>query len=209
VNIWRLHYVCISLLLLLTGCAVPAPVNPPAAPPGAAQQEDIQNNLERQMVLLFQSLVQMDRRERLSISSKQAEVMLPMVMRNSDVGGLTQADQNQMIDMLSPEQKVFVNEFQERAKSKLQAMKEIKEKATTLSDEEREKMIHDFENRRRQEREADRQTGTPERIQDSGSPGAAPGSMGSGKNVEQQLIDILQARLNKTNINSVDKTIEK
>ncbi|MEK3723562.1 hypothetical protein [Paenibacillus sp. FSL H8-0034] len=197
---WRLRWIGISFIMLLNGCIHPAPVSL-QLPEAVVQRDEIQNAFERQMVILFQSLIQMDRRENLGLSIKQAKELLPMVERNSRVGELEQADQLLIIGLLSAEQKGFVNEFQERIRIKEQNMKEFKKKDPS-SVEEREAMIHEFEVRRR-DAEFDKkplppsEEGTRENTPHSPS---SSGGLGSGKNVEQQLIDLLQAKIRKEQI---------
>ncbi|MCU6798104.1 hypothetical protein OB236_38855 [Paenibacillus sp. WQ 127069] len=196
---WRLRWIGISFIMLLNGCIHPAPVSL-QLPEAVVQRDEIQNTFERQMVILFQSLIQMDRRENLGLSIKQAKELLPMVERNSRVGELEQADQLLIIGLLSTEQKGFVNEFQERIRSKEQNMKEFKKKDPS-SVEEREAMIHEFEVRRRErDAEFDKKPLPPseEGTRDNTPhPPSSSGGLGSGKNVEQQLIDLLQAKIKK------------
>jgi septal ring factor EnvC (AmiA/AmiB activator) len=204
---WRLRWVGIGLIVWLNGCAAPAPVISPA-PVAAVQRDEIQNSLERQMVILFQSLLQMDRRDNLKLSTQQAEAMLPLVERNTRVGELEQADKQLIINLLSAEQKDFTNEFQDRIRAKEQALKEYKKKESS-SVEERETMIHEFEARRR-DRDAERQTAPTESGSNEGNPGSPPGGgSGSGKNVEQQLIDLLGSKLKASKEVNKDSSVER
>ncbi|SFL85051.1 hypothetical protein SAMN03159341_110234 [Paenibacillus sp. 1_12] len=196
-----MRWIGISLIMLLNGCINPAPVSL-TIPEAVIQRDEIQNTFERQMVILFQSLIQMDRRENLGLSIKQAKELLPMVVRNSQVGELELADQQLIIGQLTAGQKEFVNEFQERLRIKEQNMREFKKKDPS-SIEEREAMIHEFEARRQLERDAEFGRKSPAQAAEEGTHGNPPhpppasGGFGNGKNVEQQLIDLLQAKIRK------------
>jgi hypothetical protein len=196
---WRSGWIGIGLMICINGCADPAPLisSAPAVAASAEEDDEIQNNLERQMVILFQGLLQMDRRENLALSRNQAIAMLPMVEVNTGNGELKQTDQLLIINLLSDGQKEFLDDFQERQKAKEQAMKEFKKRAP-LSLEEREAMIHEFELKRRQKDE-ERMASGEERNSDDTNPGPPPAGSGFGnpKNVEQQLIELLESKIKK------------
>lgn len=200
---WRSRWIGISLVVCLNGCVDRAPIISPVPAPAAAsiatvERDEIQNNLERQMVILFQGLLQMDRRENLGLSTKQAVEMLPLVEVNTGNGELKQTDRLLIINLLTTEQKEFFDDFQERLRVKAQAMKEYKKKAP-LSMEEREAMIHEFEVRRR-EKDAERLALGESNNSDEMNPGKPlGGGFGNPKNVEQQLIDLLEAKIKKNN----------
>jgi hypothetical protein len=153
------------------------------------------------MVILFQGLLQMDRRENLALSTKQAVEMLPLVVVNTGKGQLKQTDQSLIINLLTPEQKEFFDDFQERLRAKEQDIKEFKKKAP-LSVEEREAMIHEFELRRREkdaERHAQGEGRNPIEMYPGPPPPPPGGGFGNPKNVEQQLIESLEAKIRKSN----------
>jgi phage terminase small subunit len=185
---------------MLSGCAAAAtPAPQPTPAPEAAKQEVVQSNREKEMVLLFQSLIKMDKRDQLTISSKQAESLLPLIKRNSSEGELGLADQKIITDLLTGAQKQYVDDFLEETRLRKEQFKQIKEQ-TGITDEERERMIREFLTKRAQER--DGQLPPPRRNPAEGPSPGQPGSQGGqggqgGKNIEQQLIDLLEAKLRK------------
>jgi hypothetical protein len=183
---WRSRWIGICLIVCLNGCVNPAPlISPEPAAAATSERDEIQNSLERQMVILFQGLVE----------------MLPLVVVNTGKGQLKQTDQSLIINLLTPEQKDFFDDFQERLRAKEQDIKEFKKKAP-LSVEEREAMIHEFELRRREkdaERHAQGEGRNPNEMY-PGPPSPPPGGgFGNPKNVEQQLIELLEAKIRKSN----------
>ncbi|WP_248925542.1 hypothetical protein [Paenibacillus hamazuiensis] len=174
----------VMICLIVSGCvsAKPQEDKPAVLPPA---EEEVQNLSEKQLVLLFQILMQMDKREGLAISKSQATVLLPIIRKNSSEGILTNADQKKIVDILTPDQKQFYDDYQERVKKKMQSAKKEKINLDELSESEREKLIKEFKERRKGE------DGQPLHPPPSHKAGDEPPS---GKNVEQQLIELLEAK---------------
>lgn len=154
------------------------------------------------MVILFQSLVQMDKKDGLMLSKRQAEDMLPLVRRNSTDGELSQAGQQLIVSLLSKKQKAYVDDFQEHLLNRKQSLTERKS-MDDLTIEQREQMIKEFQMRRQQRDQEQGHQSTPEMNiitddEELSSTGAffIPGGSGGGaNNVEQQLIELLEGRL--------------
>jgi hypothetical protein len=194
----RLSIAGVVVAAMLSGCAASATAVPPAAPPAQTvpereKQEEIQNIREREMVLLFQSLLQMSKREQLAFTEKQAESLLPLIKRNSSEGELRAADQDAITVLLTPDQKKYVNDFLEETRIRKEHFKVLKEQQG-ISDDERDQMIREFVAKRALER--DGQTPPSRRNAEEEIPPGSGTASGS-KNIEQQLIDVLESSLNK------------
>ncbi|TDF99536.1 hypothetical protein [Paenibacillus piri] len=202
-KIVRMSVAGIVMAGLINGCAAsatqkPLPVQPVSPASVVERQDDFQSSREKDMVLLFQSLLQMNKRENLKISAAQAESLLPLIKRNSSVGELETSDQKVITALLTEDQKRYVDEFLEETRLRKEQFKELKEQQG-ISEEERERMIREFLSKRAQER--DGQPPPHHNREDGGAPalpgaGAGPVPAGpGGKNIEQQLIDLLEAKL--------------
>lgn len=191
VGVW----VCIALVLL-TGCMKKAPVAPAPQSTSLMKPEEVQSDMEREMVILFQGLVQMDRQERLVINKKQAEELLPAVKRNTYDGELNPADQQMIIGILTADQRLFVIKYQKDIHEHMQASKERKEREK-LDHEERERMVREFQQRRQDEEHGQRsEPSEPSNSSEETSTG--PASVVPSKrsnNVEQRLIRLLESKL--------------
>ncbi|OXM87944.1 hypothetical protein [Paenibacillus rigui] len=191
----------LGMTVALSGCNVTKATEQPPVPL-TVKQEEIQSAQERDMVILFQSLVQMDKKDGLMLSRRQAEDMLPLVRRNSTDGELSQADQQLIVSLLSKKQKAYVDDFQEHLLNRKQSLTERKY-MDDLTIEQREQMIKEFQMRRQQRDQEQGHQSTPEMNiitddEDLSSTGAffIPGGSGGGaNNVEQQLIELLEGRL--------------
>ncbi|WP_165452278.1 hypothetical protein [Paenibacillus thalictri] len=178
----------INMTLLLTGCVQHGTVTGPAAP--ETEAADMQTLTEKQLVFLFQTLMQMDKRDGLAITRSQAQQLLPIIRKNSTEGELTSADQKKIMDLLSPAQKQAYDDYQERMRKRIQSLDKDKSRLDELSESDRDRIINEFKQRR-----------TDKENELSEPPMPPPRKPGfdelSGKNVEQQLIELLEARAAK------------
>ncbi|NOU97002.1 hypothetical protein GC093_27805 [Paenibacillus sp. LMG 31456] len=194
----RMLIVVFVVTVTMNGCAASATPVPPSASSSQVvhvkdRQDDIQNSREREMVLLFQSLLQMSKRDNLNISTTQAESLLPLIKRNSKDGELGLWDHDKIMALLRDEQKQYVKDFLEETHIRKEHYKVLKEQPG-ISEEERYNMINEFISKRAQER--DGELPPPRRNSDEDTPSGGGNGPG-GKNIEQQLIDMLEAKLRK------------
>jgi hypothetical protein len=180
----------LMILSLLTGYAssnatkpaVLQAVNSQESAAIARSQPVVQNHKERQLVLLFQALLQMDRKEGLSISNEQAAALLPLIRNSRDQGNLTTDQQKQALELLNTEQQAFYNDLAIKMRDRMNggASKNIDH----LTQEERDKLIEQFKDRRNH----------PPPNTGSRDEGEGPSGQGFGKSMEQQLIDLLESK---------------
>ncbi|MDQ0915479.1 hypothetical protein [Paenibacillus sp. V4I5] len=184
---------------LLSGCSGHMPLLDstsalvlPSPSPGKTPQEDtpaevVQNLKEMQLVMLFQGLIRMDRLDSLTITSKQAEAILPFVRKSMDEGSITESEQKQVITGLTLPQRTFLDDQSKQMKQRMaERMDNLGE---AVSSEEREKRIHAFIQKRKAERQieagmTDRGNGEFQ-LFDQRSVGIS---------VEQQLIELLTSK---------------
>ncbi|MNI27517.1 hypothetical protein D3C73_812550 [compost metagenome] len=157
---------------------------------------DLQNRLERQLIVIFQALLQMDRKEGLKITADQALGMLPLLRKIKDEGQMLAQDQQQIVSLLSAEQKVFFDEASTR-NSRMRGRPP--KKFDGLSPEDRDKLIEEFQ-RKRMSGEDEGVIGpfiqqdAEEGYRNYGGP-PPPHDPVLGISMEQQLIDLLEARV--------------
>jgi hypothetical protein len=188
---------CLSGLIfvvLFSGCAngkegLGAAAKPAVSAqlPAAAEnrEPDVQSRNERQMVLLFQALLQMERTNGLSISKEQAAALLPLIRKSRDDGEITAEEQNQALDILTAAQKKFYEDMAAKMKERMSGGN--RKNPNHINPEERDKMIQQFKSRK-DESTAD-PAGKNSRDEDD-----AHEFKGFGKSMEQQLIDLLEMK---------------
>lgn len=195
---FRLVGHALTMSLLLGGCYTAKPVSAPPQPPErtTAKLEEIQRDTERDMVILFESLLQLDGQHGLEITGDQAKEMLPFVKRNSSEGELTQSDRQRIVIILTAEQKKFVAEYRDHITSKIVVFKENMER-DELSPEERERMVREFQAKRRMEHDpgatsmgVSDEAAEPDCYMEMGPDAAQKAVL----NVEQRLIRMLEAK---------------
>jgi hypothetical protein len=189
-----------------------------AAGSGANKESsDVQSRKDKQLFVVFQALLQMDKKDGLAITQEQAKSLLPIVKNSKDKGELSADDQQKIEGLLTAEQKQFLTDFMDKVKNN-------RNNAKNLSPAERDKMANDFKNQRKQTGDAnggthngdnnvnnsDEVNGTDNgtKADDNGNaetnsgqrngPSPSKDSAGLGKNVEQQLIDLLEAKQKQT-----------
>ncbi|MFC5448218.1 hypothetical protein [Paenibacillus aestuarii] len=148
---------------------------------------DLQNGQERQLVMIFIGLLRMDRQSGLTITGSQAEAMLPLIRKSKAEGSLNEAELGQVMKVLTDAQRSFLNEQTKQMKNRSQ--QGSGRSNSGLSPEEVEKRIEAFRKRR------------SEHAEENGSSGKVSGGnagesgKSTGKSVEQQLIELLEAKL--------------
>jgi hypothetical protein len=158
-------------------------------PSKALEQDkpDFQNRMERQLVGLFQAIVQMDGKEGLTISSEQARKLLPIVRKSKDEGRISEQEQEQVLELLTQAQKTFYEQFTQKMHERMQGKPMIR--FDELSPEERDKLIEAFKQKRKDEVEAGH---FPENKFEEGP---HPWGGVKGTSMEQQLILLLESKV--------------
>jgi hypothetical protein len=187
----------LTLMLLLSGCASAKVPETAAAQPMVSQevqasgddgQADVQNRKERQLVLLIQALLQMDRKEGLSISKEQAAGLLPLIRKSQDKGQLTAEEQKQTLNLLSAAQKTFYDDLAIKMKDRMN--RGNRRNNEHVSPEQRDKLIEQFKSRQ------NHPPADPVNHTNRGDDTEPPSGKDFGKSMEQQLIDLLESRAN-------------
>lgn len=149
--------------------------------------DDVQNVRERQLVMLFQGLIVMDRQPLLALTAEQAHAILPIVRKSEEEGSIEESERIAVIYILTKDQKAYLDEQSKQLKLRMaERMGRHKE---TLSAAERERYVNAFESRRKFEQQAE--AGVTEQVY-SNAP--SPDSRGLGFSVERQLIELLVSK---------------
>lgn len=198
--------ICSVLIAALTGCAydydsgkgtVPsqAAAGSGVSNQGAGRQtsELLQSSSERQLVVAFIALLEMDKKADLHITSPQAERILPIVNAAIEHGLLAQTDRQELLEVLDTVQQAYYEEVSGRMKKRAAAMKHKQGRplGPPLTEEERQALAKDLEQRRLIEpKDQDGNRPIP-------SPFREPPPVDSSldKNVEQQLVELLESKL--------------
>jgi len=173
-----------ALTLLLGGCGaahVAQDATPAAALPAAATAAatEVQSNSERQLVVLFRALLQLDRQPGLAIGKEQAEALLPIIRQTEEAGSVGEADKQRVVALLSPQQLAYYDKLAQSMKARMSG--DGARHAASLSPQERDKLIEEFKNRKETSGEAPADAARP--------------PIGMGKSVEQQLIELLESKV--------------
>ncbi|MDB5054966.1 MAG: hypothetical protein JWM44_3016 [Bacilli bacterium] len=147
-----------------TQAAAPNPVSSTKASTNV-----IQNKQERELVLMFRSLLQMDKKSELHFSKAQAENLLPLIRQSTSDGEMSDENLKMIIDLLTKEQKLFYDDLNMRFQKFSGNLSPSGGKKTELTDEQRQKIMQD-------------------------RPPPAKAFDGSDKSIEQQLIDLLESK---------------
>jgi hypothetical protein len=206
----------IVFLVVLTGCGKQAAsskstatVLPKDQEQGAVNSDDPKNQVmsqkELELSMLFRGLLQMDNKGELIISKEQAESMLPIVSKSTEDGEITAENQQKLMALLTPEQKTFIDDMTARIKQFSgnrnnsngagggarpaltdEQRAEFQKNQSELTDEERKKLQDSRNNR-----------GNGQGSASDGQGGQGNGGFGGlGQNVEQQLLDLLDNKIN-------------
>jgi hypothetical protein len=149
--------------------------------------EDVQNQRERQLVMLFQGLIVMDRQPLLALSAEQSHAILPIVRKSEEEGSIDESERKAIIQVLTNEQMAYLDEQSKQLKLRIaQRMSNHSEELTAA---ERERFVNAFEKRRKFEQQAE--AGVSEHINNEIP---IPDSRGLGLSVEKQLIELLVSK---------------
>lgn len=217
----RFNRICSTVLTgsllagMLLGCAQKDRVrgNPgePGAVPGdvsgtvrgASSAEPLQSTSERQLVIVFISLLEMDKRVELQISRQQAERILPVVNATIAHGELSQADRKLLLAALDARQQSYYEDVSARMKRRAAAMSRSPgpPPGPPLTEEQRAAIARELEERRSQEVHGNGDgAGQEPRPTRFGEP--PPWDLDRDKNVEQQLVELLRSKLDAASFNS-------
>ncbi|MBO9610311.1 MAG: hypothetical protein J7639_30405 [Paenibacillaceae bacterium] len=174
-----------------------------AAEPTDAAAVAVQSVKERELVLLFGALVQMDRQANLRINPSQAIGMLPLVKKAVADGELGAAEAANLQHLLTQEQLRYYNDLSDRLAARWKELAgENAIEPDSLSDEERQHMLDEIirRNVRRGTGPPPAQSASPneaatpdEGRSDSGMPPPFAG-IRTETNIEQQLLELLESR---------------
>ncbi|NEW06422.1 hypothetical protein GK047_10415 [Paenibacillus sp. SYP-B3998] len=152
------------------------------------QASELQNYKERQLVLIFQSLIRMDQHIGLAITKEQAVAMLPFVRKSIDEGSLNEIDHKAVMKELTAEQQLFLYQLTKQISNC--TMKRNDQLPEEVSSEEREKRIAAFKARRSINDSFDEGRGDPIH----GGELSLLDGKALGQSVEKQLIELLEAK---------------
>lgn len=199
----RISLLCVILTtFLLVGCnrqsmgqtqSTAAVIAPMPSSTEVSQElslaEDVQNQRERQLVMLFLGLLVMDRQPSLSLTAEQSREILPLVLKSEEEGSIDETEQNSVISVLTKEQKAYLEE--QAKQMKLRKAERMSNHRGELSTAERERFVNAFEGKRRKIEQKPEEGNVQQATSENQS--SDPRSM--GKSVEQQLIDLLISKL--------------
>jgi hypothetical protein len=156
-----------------------------------AAGDDLQSRKDKELVLTFVALLQMDKQPELALTPAEAASLLPIVKAGKEKGGLSPEDEQAVVRTLTEDQARFVAEFRERAGEQRKKLKE-------LTQSERIAMIERFKQKRKQEDSGAKADGAGAETSRESAAGGESGDAGARdgeRTVEQQLLDLLEARL--------------
>jgi hypothetical protein len=185
-----------------------------------APKNQVMSQKELELSMLFRGLLQMDHKGELIITKEQAESMLPIVSKSTEAGEITADNQTKLMALLTPEQKTFIDEMSARFKQ-FSANRNNPNgadgnpqgngtgskgggKRPVLTDEQRAEFeknqpkLTDEERKKLQENRSNRGgNGQGSGSDGQGGQGQGSGGFGGfGQNVEQQLLDLLDSKIN-------------
>jgi hypothetical protein len=189
----------IAILVVMSGCgkqaaSTEAATDQPSdqvqgAVNSAAPKNPVMSQKELELSMLFRGLLQMDNKGELIISKEQAVSMLPIITKSTEDGEITTDNQQKLIALLSPEQKKYIDEMNARLKqfsgNRNNANGAGGGNRPALTDEQ----LAEFQKNRKNP-DKGQSTGTDSQGQGNGGFG------GFGQNVEQQLLDLLDSKIN-------------
>ena len=81
--------------------------------------DDVQNVRERQLVMLFQGLIVMDRQPLLALTAEQAHAILPIVRKSEEEGSIEESERIAVIYILTKDQKAYLDEQSKQLKLRM------------------------------------------------------------------------------------------
>jgi ABC-type oligopeptide transport system substrate-binding subunit len=155
-----------------------------------APKNQVMSQKELELSMLFRGLLQMDNKGELIITKEQAESMLPIMSKSTEDGEITADNKQKLMALLTPEQKTFIDDLTARFKQ-FSGNRSNPNGAgggarPALTDEQRAEFA---KNRGKGQGPASDGQG--------GQGGQGIGGFGGlGQNVEQQLLDLLDSKIN-------------
>ncbi|WJH34116.1 hypothetical protein N6H14_29940 [Paenibacillus sp. CC-CFT747] len=143
----------LALLLVVTGSACGQAGGGGTIPPDSGERPAVQeqehkqevapfqSSRERQLVILFRSLLEMDGVPELHFSAQEAEALLPAVSQAVEKGALGPQDLTRVLDRLTPGQRAYYNGVKERMERRPPPP------GKPLEEEERRQLLEDFRHR--------------------------------------------------------------
>jgi hypothetical protein len=232
----KMGFIAMSILLLtlMYGCGkqaarpVSASTDQPSSTQGqgtensAAPKNPVMSQKELELSIMFRGLLQMDNKGELLITKEQAVSMLPIITKSTEDGEITAENQTQLMALLTPEQKTFIDDMSAKFKQfsgnrsnpnaaggNAQGDATTGGKRPALTDEQRaefqknQSKLTDEQKKKLQESRGNRgngqnasSTGDGQADQGQGNGGFGGYGGGSGQNVEQQLLDLLDSKIN-------------
>ncbi|WP_282939439.1 hypothetical protein [Paenibacillus sp. RC67] len=157
------------------------------------QQRTAMSQGQRQMMMTFQTLIQMDKQEGLSITKDQAAQMLPVVQDSVTKGELVTDNQTKLVEKLTTEQKKFIDDAAARMpmrQGNSDAANNGEAKPKQAPTEEQLKKMEENKQQRQQQKSDSNATGQANKDNQPRNGGFA----GGGKDIGQQLIELLQSK---------------
>lgn len=218
-NVGRIGFMAmaIGLMIVLAACGKQAAstdsassASPTEQAQGAANlaapQNPVMSQKELELSMLFRGFLQMDNKGELLITKDQAGIMLPIVKKSTEDGEITADNQQKLMALLTPEQKKFIDDMTAKFKQFSGNRTEGKgtggkagSKRPALTDEQRAEFqknqpkLTDEERKKLQANRSNQGQGTGTGAQG----GQGSGGFGNfGANVEQQLLDLLDSKIN-------------
>jgi hypothetical protein len=177
-------------------------------------KQPVMSPKELELSMLFRGLLQKDKQGELLITKEQAVSMQPIVAKSTEDGEITADNQQKLLALLTPEQKKFIDDQNARFKQfsgnrnnpnaagggKQPALTdeqraEFQKNQSKLTDEERKKLQETRGNRGNGQGAGANGQGRDPEAQGGGQGNGGFGG-GFGDNVEQQLIDLLDTKIN-------------
>jgi hypothetical protein len=164
----------------------------------AAPKSELISQKERALAIFFRGILQMDNKGELMITKDQATALLPLVNKSTKDGEIKTENQQKMMDIFTKEQKAFLDDLTARFKQFTTNRNDLAgSNRPALTDEQKAQFqkdrpqLTDAQRKKFQENRAQGKQGQNNSVQGNGWING-----GDGENVEQQLIDLLDSKMN-------------
>ncbi|WP_079913827.1 hypothetical protein [Paenibacillus sp. 32352] len=149
------------------------------------------NQSQRQMMMTFSSLVQMDKQEGLAITKDQAAQMLPVVQESITKGEMSTDNQNKLLEKLTAEQKKFIDDAAART-----PMRQGNSNGSSSDTKQKQALTEDQKKQMEEARQQREQQKSDAAVngQDNKDKQPRNGGPGGGKEIGQQLVELLQSK---------------